>query len=412
MKSTLIILSLILSISEFAQGQFNQNGKGYHSFSLPHGQHLPSYEIQLPPPSPISKLKLKPQRGNLENLSLPIKPNDFNRNTLGSQRNGSGDFRRLNDGGATSGGGDEDRLVDQLELRNRPILIDREELLKSFVHYARIGVKLLKAYSQFGWRFGNGEQLTSEDINTLYSIIDDLESGQKFFLDDKLVDPTTGKPRVAQNFSDGTFILNPTEWALLKEKYATDDAEAMRIAIAVHEVLQQPPLFKEGTGDFTFSSLLVKFKPLFIGPMDLQRATGMRVELRKGFAQQATCNLDTGFGDIQISEVRTKQHFGRDIKTKHLTWFETKNPNLCKPLNQGQPPPLIDLSYNFVFGAPSQVVVTLFALACSAEDEASCALIDFQSLPGEPLNINERVDHIISTDYRSAPAELRSLSPR
>lgn len=317
-------------------------------------------------------------------------------------------------GGVGGGGADEGRLLKSLSENERPALADKEEWLKKFIYYARVGANQLKSYSLVGWKFDNGTYLTQDDISKLNQIIDELEKGNnKYFeLDDNLTDPETHKPRVAFNNSRDKVILNTLEWSHIKEKYKADDAHAEMVAIATHEVLQLDPLHKEGTGDFTYTSQLLLASPIHTNPMDVSQFNAPVIKFVKGVAQQATCNTKTHFGDVQILDVRKEKSFLFSKTIARYSWFETQNPEICTVKTDKKNKwklDLVDLSLQYVFGKPSEPSKALFALACASSDNSSCKLIDFQTLPVEDLELLTQYDEVENFDYRSLPADLRSL---
>ncbi len=314
-------------------------------------------------------------------------------------------------GAGSTGGGDENLLMLELNEIERPQLLGRAEQLRAFVKHARKGVGELEKYAAIGWTFSGGIRLTKKDLLTARKIIDDLEKergGKSFHLDENLVNPETGEPRLAENSSDGRFTLNPRAWALLAVKYVPVSVERIRTVIATHEVLQQLPRKIESTGNFAVTRQLLKIVPSATMNMELGEyvAEDMRLEIRRGLAREATCIGRTLEGDLQIHESGKKTRKGRSMI---LSWFEVKNPDLCRssqldPKSGGlkvfPSSKLMDLAFETAFSIPS---VTLFALSCQGPDSTSCGIVDFQSLPGESLEpyFEELSGEVIVNDFRS-----------
>jgi hypothetical protein len=323
-------------------------------------------------------------------------------------------LRAAEGGAGSTGGGDEKLLLQTLKDTGTPLpeILNDKDLLKEFVRLARNGIGELEKYSQIGWVFPGEVKLSASDIKAARKIIDDLEkgrNGKRFLTNDGLLNPATGEPRLAQNSQGGDFMLNPRAWALLAQKYVPTAVERIRTVMATHEVLQQEPLRKEGTGNFAASSQLLKIVPAGLRRMELGlhfSAQTTRLEIRRGLPGQASCRGRDLLGEIEIRELGKSSRKGRVLIFSN---FQVRNPELCRQPNRVDPktggiqifkmPRLMDLSTDALMGVPS---ITLFALACTGPDVRSCSVVDFQTLPGEPIMaFYEDISDIQHNDYRS-----------
>lgn len=298
----------------------------------------------------------------------------------------SGDLKKGGGAGST-GGGDLPLLIETLKPDELPPNLNSQDFRLEFVKFALLGIGELEKYAQMGWTFENQEKLTLDDIRIAKTITNNLKNelnGLKFSIDDELVNPDTGSPRLAENTKEGHFKLNSKEWSLLDKRYPKEIANQFRALIAVHEVLQQPPLNKEGTGNFPFTSKLVKTRAIRTEPMRLgsQFSGSARIEIKKGILQQASCNTKLGTGDALIRLQSVGQ--GEQL-TQVIYDVDVLNPELClkSASTPNGEPLLVEHAFNNVFGVPS---IAVFAFRCElVNGEESCGLIDFQALPGESV---------------------------
>lgn len=166
-------------------------------------------------------------------------------------------------GGDSAGGGDRSALEKFANLQ--PNSKNTREYYRSwFISAAAQGFAELEPFAWLDAEFkdakGNPKKLSIKDLRAARRMVFELNGNStpnSFIVDEKLQNPLTGEPRMAQNAKGPRFWLNPIEWGrVLDEKYSREQANRIRMATAVHEFLSRVGL--ESTGDFTFSSVLTQ----------------------------------------------------------------------------------------------------------------------------------------------------------